>query len=520
MNKLSLKLSAGFLLVVFIFSCKSYHRNKTFQNVSLASIKKGDELAQKYCQSCHMLPDPSLLDAKTWKEGALPYMGPNLGLFQFGFDQYPSMRGDRFLDKNYYPSSPMVTLDEWQSIMDYYSATSPDSLPPQDRDKKIKMGLPLFQPTELHVQDGPAITYINIDTTSAAHKIVVFDHGTGTLMSFDANTKLIDSISVKGAVTDAVYHANRILLCNMTYLVPTNMKLGKLQQVTVDDSNHFHLDTIPLLDSLARPARIETVDFNKDGKQDLLVGEFGFLRGGLNWYENLGNGKYLRHPIRSFPGVLKMYVNDYNNDGLPDIWALFSQGEEGIFLFTNKGNGQFEEKEVLRFPSVNGSSNFELDDFNKDGFPDILYTCGDNADYSRVLKPYHGVYIYINDGHNNFDKKYFFPINGCYKAIARDFDGDGDLDIACISFFADYVHQPEEGFVYLENKGNFDFDPYSIPQAIQGRWLTMEAGDLDGDGKPDLVLGNFTLGFTNIKADIDWKKGPSILILKNLGKTK
>jgi hypothetical protein len=240
----------------------------------------------------------------------------------------------------------------------------------------------------------------------------------------------------------------------------------------------------------------------------------------LNWYENLGNGKYLRHSIRALPGLVKMYVNDYNKDGLPDVWALFSQGEEGIFLFTNKGNGEFDSKQLLRLPPVYGSTHFELDDFNNDGFPDILYTCGDNADYSRVLKPYHGVYIFMNDGKNNFNQKFFFPINGCYKAIARDFDGDGDLDIACISFFADYLKQPEEGFVYLENRGNLDFDPFSIPEATAGRWLTMEAGDLDGDGKPDLVLGNFTLGFTNIKAGIDWKKGPTILILKNLGKTK
>jgi hypothetical protein len=514
------KSTAIFLLLLVIVSCKSYHRNKTFKDVKLSSIKRGDALAQRYCQSCHLLPDPSLLDAKTWKEGALPYMGPNLGLFEFGFDQYPSMRGDRFLDKNYYPSQPMVQLDEWQSIMDYYSATSPDSLSGQDRKKKITLGLPLFQPKELRVQEGPAITYIGIDTSTSVHKLVAFDHGTGTLMAFDANAKLIDSMSVKGAVADALYEKNQILLCNMMYLVPTNAKLGKLQHVQVNDSNRFQLDSLTVLDSLARPVRIEIADFNKDGKQDLLVGEFGFLRGGLNWYENLGNGKYLRHSIRALPGLVKMYVNDYNKDGLPDVWALFSQGEEGIFLFTNKGNGEFDSKQLLRLPPVYGSTHFELDDFNNDGFPDILYTCGDNADYSRVLKPYHGVYIFMNDGKNNFNQKFFFPINGCYKAIARDFDGDGDLDIACISFFADYLKQPEEGFVYLENRGNLDFDPFSIPEATAGRWLTMEAGDLDGDGKPDLVLGNFTLGFTNIKAGIDWKKGPTILILKNLGKTK
>ena len=124
----------------------------------------------------------------------------------------------------------------------------------------------------------------------------------------------------------------------------------------------------------------------------------------------------------------------------------------------------------------------------------------------------------MNDQTNHFTQKYFCPINGCYKAIARDFDGDGDLDIATISFFADYLHQPEEGFVYLENKGDFHFTPYSIPQAGMGRWLTMDAGDLDGDGKTDLILGNFSATPSQYKHSIDWKQSPPFIILKNVGK--
>jgi hypothetical protein len=160
------------------------------------------------------------------------------------------------------------------------------------------------------------------------------------------------------------------------------------------------------------------------------------------------------------PGAIKAYVNDYNHDGLPDIIALFAQGDESVFLFTNKGDATFDAKQVLRFPPSYGSSYFELDDFNKDGYPDIVYTCGDNADYSPVLKPYHGVYIFLNDGKNNFTQSFFYPLNGCYKAIAKDFDNDGDLDLATISFFADYKNHPEEGFVYLKNNGNLNF--YSI----------------------------------------------------------
>ncbi|HET9825569.1 MAG TPA: VCBS repeat-containing protein, partial [Chitinophagaceae bacterium] len=284
-------------------------------------------------------------------------------------------------------------------------------------------------------------------------------------------------------------------------------------------------DTVALFDHLRRPVQITSADLNNDGKEDYIICEFGNLIGALSWMENMGDNKFARHILRATPGAIKVYVNDYNHDGAPDLWALFAQGDEGIFLFTNDGHGNFESKQLLRFPPVYGSSYFELDDFNHDGHPDILYTCGDNADFSAVLKPYHGVYIFLNDGSNNFNQKYFFPINGCYKAIARDYDGDGDLDIAAISFFADYEHQPEESFVYLENKGNshtgqggFNFEPHSFPGASQGRWLTMDADDIDGDGRIDLVLGNFSLGSNAARPNMNWASGPPFIILKNTGK--
>jgi hypothetical protein len=185
-------------------------------------------------------------------------------------------------------------------------------------------------------------------------------------------------------------------------------------------------------------------------------------------------------------------------------------------LFTNRGHGQFEGKKILNFPAIYGSTYFELDDFNHDGFPDILYSCGDNADYSPVLKPYHGIYIYLNDGKNNFKRQYFFPMHGCFKAIARDFDGDGDLDIAAISFFPDNVHHSEEGFFYLENTGGLQFHPYTIPGTKAGRWLTMDAGDFYGSGKPDIILGNFNLGNADSTNDLQKKKSPPFIVLRNI----
>ncbi|MBS1575178.1 MAG: VCBS repeat-containing protein, partial [Bacteroidetes bacterium] len=297
-------------------------------------------------------------------------------------------------------------------------------------------------------------------------------------------------------------------------------KYGSVRKISFHQNGKLKEDTAKLFDGLQRPVQVLQADIKRDGKEDYVVCEFGFLTGALSWMENKGNGKFIRHVLRSLPGAIKCYISDENNDGLPDLWVLFAQGEEGVFLFTNQGNGNFSQKELIRFPPVYGSSYFELDDFNNDGFKDILYTCGDNADYSAILKPYHGVYIFLNDGKNNFQQKYFFPVNGCYKAVAKDFDNDGDLDIASIAHFADYQRQPEEGFVYFENKGNFDFVPQSLPAAQNGRWLTMDAGDFDQDGYTDLLLGNFSIAPSFIKSKVDWKNAPPFLLLKNKGKKK
>jgi FG-GAP-like repeat len=78
--------------------------------------------------------------------------------------------------------------------------------------------------------------------------------------------------------------------------------------------------------------------------------------------------------------------------------------------------------------------------------------------------------------------------------LARDYDDDGDLDIAAISFFADYSKNQDEGFLYLKNEDGNSFKSYSLPESRAGRWLTMDAGGLDGDEKIDLVLENFSYG--------------------------
>ena len=46
----------------------------------------------------------------------------------------------------------------------------------------------------------------------------------------------------------------------------------------------------------------------------------------------------------------------------------------------------------------------------------------------------------------------------------------------------------------------------------------MDAGDLDGDGKTDIVLGNFSIRPSEIKTHADWQNGPPFIVLKNIMK--
>jgi len=442
-------------------------------------------------------------------------MGPRLGVFIFKGHEYPSKVRDLNVGRKFYPAVPLVNDQQWEDIINYFWVSAPDSLASIHRGETIRQGTDLFSIQVPAIQEKEASTSMVLFDGSSKEKTILMSRVISPgIYRYNSKWQLLDSIFTKGPVVDILPEEKNAIVCNIGYLNPTDARLGSIEKI------NFGLkaknNPVPLFEKLARPVQVIAADLNNDKKTDYLVCEFGNNLGSLSWMENEGGNKFSEHIVRALPGAIKAYVEDYNRDGLPDIWALFAQGDECIMLFTNKGHGRFEGKKVLSFPAIYGSTYFEFDDFNHDGFPDILYSCGDNADYSPVLKPYHGIYIYLNDGKNNFKQQYFFPMYGCFKAMARDFDGDGDLDICAISFFPDHIRHPEESFFYLENKGGFRFQPYIIPGTKAGSWLTMDVGDFYGSGKPDIILGNFNFGNADSADDFKKKKSPPFIVLKNI----
>ena len=67
-----------------------------------------------------------------------------LGIYFYGFQQYPSSRRDPELAPGYYPEKPLLNVNEWQAIIDYYTSLSPDSLGKQERIHAPKMSSSLF----------------------------------------------------------------------------------------------------------------------------------------------------------------------------------------------------------------------------------------------------------------------------------------------------------------------------------------------------------------------------------------
>jgi hypothetical protein len=476
----------------------------------------GKNLAHIYCSTCHALPDPGLLNKNTWQKKVLPQMGLRLGLPAAHLNPFLNKSTEEvyaLLQAGIFPQQPLLPPKDWQKIVDYYVEQAPVALasPPL---KEVKLNTNQFSVLIPALNKGKKALTTLIKFEAAAKELWVGD-ARNWLFRLNQNLSVLDSIQTDTPPVDIISGSEPYKIVTVGSIIPNDKGLGKVYQTSFNTETN---SVSVLFNNLQRPVHIAEADLNQDKLPDLVVCHFGYNLGSLVWYRNLGKGKYEPNILKNLPGARKAEIVDLNHDGKPDIVALFSQGTETIKAFYNQGAGRFREKNLIQFPPVYGTNYFELVDFNQDGHLDLLLANGDNADYFFILKPYHGIRLWLNDGKNNFREKYFYYLPGAWKVITRDFDQDGDLDMAAISYFPDFSRTPESSFVYLEQTGKLNFSASTFPESQSGRWFTMEAADYDQDGDEDIILGSFTHALTPVPPAIQQKwetSSPSILVLQN-----
>ncbi len=237
---------------------------------------------------------------------------------------------------------------------------------------------------------------------------------------------------------------------------------------------------------------VVAADFNNDGKPDLataFVGPAGYSNIRLLLNDGAGFSPPIDTAIGIFQGpVSSIAAGDFN--GKMDAVIAIGYPSTGIFVLLGNGNGTFQTA-VEYGQQVTGP--LVVGDFNGDGKLDILGV--------TAINPGAALSVLLGNGDGTFG----FPVNTLTtisgndvvaQAIAvADFNGDGKLDVAAL-VLTGVPAAPLQLLILLGNgDGTFTVGPtYNAganPESIA-------AGDLNGDGKVDLVVGNAYQGLGTI----------------------
>ncbi|WP_052507780.1 FG-GAP repeat domain-containing protein [Sphingomonas hengshuiensis] len=261
------------------------------------------------------------------------------------------------------------------------------------------------------------------------------------------------------------------------------------------------------------PYQVSSGDLNGDGLPDLIVPCRGELlspklarpaNDQLTVYLNPGKkGAWRRRDFTVGFGPYHSATGDLDGDGLPDIVVPNYQSNDDrdlVILYGAKDRERlFEPTTYLGFDTRDLVNEYGLDaegqprystpgltsaiiaDVNSDGRPDIVA-----ASYQSNV-----FYVLLNEGGRRFRTirypqqaaPYDQMLGGPRDIAPADFDGDGVLDLAFSMYESNLVEvwrgDGKGGFAPWRRAPSFGRIPYHL-----------KAGDLDGDGRADIVVGN------------------------------
>ncbi len=191
--------------------------------------------------------------------------------------------------------------------------------------------------------------------------------------------------------------------------------------------------------------------------------------------QTTGQITYEKHVVaKPFTRSAGLGLADVDSDGDKDILA--GSGVTGFFWFENQGGNPVQWNPRPVDVSIKGCLSVQQADIDQDGVPDLVASSWDD----------NSVFLYRNAGHQVWEKKTIDSNCGqVHEIFVLDINGDGLQDVLAAA-----VMNNEITWYRNPGPGSQTWGKQVITNTFGGS-RTVAAGDLDGDGKPEIVGGAF-----------------------------